>query len=105
MVNNPIKIENILKEIKLGNSFSTFGGLGLLLSIYLNHLIGLKISLLLLIFGGLFRLLNIVSKAMSELTKNISYNEYIKWVLGKFIMFLTPLIIFLYLINKIVPII
>ncbi len=48
-----------IKELqKIGVAFLVFGGVALITSIYVNLLIGIKISILLMLYGSIVRILN-----------------------------------------------
>ena len=87
-------IDKIFEKIKLGNSFLVFGGVGLLLSVYVSNELGIKIFLLIFIFGGIFRLFN-MTKPMFSAINNIFIGHLIR-----FSAWIGLLIIFAYLANK-----
>ena len=70
---------NIIRDIKLGNSFLFLGVFIILISFYTrsdNYTpLGLQVGLLTFVFGGVFRLLNIITKPF----QNIENKEIKHW--------------------------
>jgi len=83
-----IDIGQLLNSIKLGNSFRTFGGIGLLISFWVNNPLALKVSLITFIFGGLSRPIEILNKIYPN-------NKILH-----FLVWLTFLICYSFLINR-----
>ena len=59
------ELGSIIKDIKLGNAFLFLGVFAILISLYIQSIdytyLGLKLGFVTLLFGGIFRLLNIVT--------------------------------------------
>lgn len=88
-------IDKILEKIKLGNSFLAFGGVGLLLSVYINHTdyinhteneneLYIKLFLLMFIFGGVFRLFNIMKPVFFPVNFKNKSNELLHTKITKY---------------------
>ncbi|MBE3137451.1 MAG: hypothetical protein IMZ43_08705 [Thermoplasmata archaeon] len=64
--------EKILDKLtRLGSSFLIFGGAIILISIFVNHTNGLKLGILTLFFGGVFRLYNGFTKTFMGQVKGM----------------------------------
>ena len=101
---------SILKEIKLGNGFLYTGSLTILISIFISSeytLLGLKIGVITLIFGGVFRLLNMITKTLIEDKKDKSTNKlaFIKCNIIRFSIWIIALLIYVLWINTVIQII
>ena len=100
--------KEILKSIsKIGSAFLIFGGAIILLSIYQNHILGLKIGLITLIFGSIFRLYNGVTRALMEAVEGKEYplKYFTKITVIRFIIWFLLVIFYCYLINGILRIV
>ena len=81
MTNSKIiqEMGNIIRDIKLGNSFLFLGVFIILVSFYIQSenytSLGLQIGLLTLVFGGVFRLLNIITKPFRNIEQKIEESE------------------------------
>ncbi len=78
MPNIILEIGKALEKIKLGNSFLLFGALIILISIIVNHNVGLKLGITIFLSGGVFRLANII------LNKKVIKNNiwrFIIWII------------------------
>jgi hypothetical protein len=81
-----MNIDKLFEKIRLGNSFRVFGGLSLLVSIWVNNPLALKVSLITFIFGGLSRALEVLNK-MYDKNKLL---QFIVWIV--FLLFYSILI-------------
>ena len=95
-----LKIDNILNDIRVGNAFQIFGGLGFLLSIYQNHEIGIKISLVMFIFGGIFGTYNFIRRDHGIIRLKNKYLNFIWLFCYQFLLLIVLLLLFLAIINK-----
>jgi len=100
----------ILKEIKLGNGFLYTGSLTILISIFISSeytLLGLKIGIMTLVFGGVFRLLNMVTKTLIEdkKDKNTKKRSFIKWNILRFSIWIIVLLLYVLWIDTVIDII
>ena len=86
-INVEIKPDKILKELRIGNSFRSFGGSGLLISLWTGNELALKISLITFIFGALARAIEILNRI------------YPKNTILQFAVWITFLILYFFLIN------
>lgn len=95
------------KITHLGSSFIIFGGAIILLSLYVKSDNGLKIGLLTLIFGGIFRLLNGFTEAIYEPLKKKKFTYYKFFLITsiRFIVWFALIVVYIYLINKVISII
>lgn len=101
-----VDLGKTFEKINLESSFLAFGGLGILISIYTNHLLGLKVSFLTLIFGGIFRLFNIISKnILSAIPKKVEYGGFIFVTILRFLMWAFLLAIYTFILNRYLSII
>lgn len=88
-----INVAEILDKLNIGKSFRAFGGISLLLSIWVNNPLALKISLITFIFGALARTLEMLNKL------------YPKNIVLQVIVWLTFSILYIFLINRQIQII
>lgn len=56
------KVEEILKILNIGKSFRVFGGIGLLISLWIADELTLKMSLITFIFGAFSRVVEMINK-------------------------------------------
>ena len=104
--------DKMLEKIKLGNSFLAFGGVGLLLSVYANNTnntnnvnhanneLGIKLFLLMFIFGGIFRLFNIMKPVFFAFDFENEFADACVKYLIRSLVWLNLLMLFAYLVNK-----
>lgn len=83
-----IDIGHILDKVKIGNSFRVVGGISLLISIWANNILALKISLITFIFGAFARTIEILNRL------------YPKNTLLHFLIWITFIIVYAYFINN-----
>lgn len=83
-----MNIDKLFEKIRLGNSFRAFGGVSLLVSIWVNNPLALKLSLITFIFGGLSRALEVLNKLYDK-------NKFLQ-----FLVWITFLIFYSILINR-----
>lgn len=101
-------MDKILKSLsKVGSGFMILGGAIILLSIFQDHLIGLKIGILTLIFGCIFRLYNGLTKTFIDQVKGEKYPfRYFTLITSiRFFIWFLLVSIYCYLINGIIHII
>jgi hypothetical protein len=102
---NKMDFNKIFEEKGITSSFLIFGGAGLLLSIFNGSILGLRISVLTLFFGGLFRILGIIEKApflsddKDDTEKNHFDNK--KRLIRFFIWFIFLMVYIILVFNKI----
>lgn len=109
MVNIDVEsMEKIIDSLKrIGASYLIFGGAIILLSIFSNHDIGLKLGIVTLTFGAVFRLYNGLTKTYMDQVKEIEQ----KWqffhlvTLARFAIWFGLVIYYFYLVNGFVNII
>jgi len=92
------------KLTRLGSSFLIFGGAIILISIYVNHVNGLKLGVLTLFFGGIFRLYNGFTKTfmMQVKDKEVSWSYFTFITTIRFIVWFSLIILYLYFANLII---
>lgn len=82
------EIDEILKNLRIGNSFRIFGGFGLLISLWTSNELTLKISLITFIFGSLARAIEVLNRL------------YPKNTILQFLVWLIFLILYSFVINN-----
>jgi len=105
-------LSKFLDEVNLGNSYLFVGIFATLISVYLKPedvTIGLKIGMVTLIFGGIFRLLNIVTRPLKDKEKDEKTNQetkiWFKWNdVARFTIWVLPLMVYLVWIDKIISV-
>lgn len=85
-----INVAKILDKLNIGKSFRAFGGISLLLSIWVNNPLALKISLITFIFGALARILDMLKNILPKNTFLHVFLRLILWLI--FIFFYSFLI-------------
>jgi len=92
------------KLTRLGSSFLIFGGAIILISIFVNHPIGLKLGILTLFFGGVFRLYNGFTKTFMEQVKGkeFSWKNFTVITVTRFGVWFFLLFMYIFLANKLV---
>ena len=101
-------MDKILKSLShIGSWFLILGGAIILLSIFQNHNIGLKIGLLTLIFGSIFRLYNGFTKDLMDQVKGKKYSfKYFTFITSiRFFVWFLLIGIYFYLINNLLEVI
>ncbi|MBI5002693.1 hypothetical protein HZC31_04870 [Candidatus Woesearchaeota archaeon] len=99
-----INFEKILEKLHLESSFFLFGGIGFLLSIYAKYELGLQSSLLTFIFGGFFRLINIITKNVFKLSGMVARPRFYLMTFVRFLIWAVALFIYAWLINRVINI-
>lgn len=96
-------MEKVINSLtKIGSGFIIIGGSALLLSIYVDNLIGLKTGVVTLTFGAIFRLINLVWKYVTK----CEYGDIMRKILI-FVWFTTLLITiiyYFYILNSVIDI-
>jgi len=97
--------EKILDKLtRLGSSFLIFGGAIILISIFVNHTNGLKLGILTLFFGGVFRLYNGFTKTFMGQVKNkeFSWRDFTIITITRFSVWFLLVILYLYFANQLI---
>lgn len=102
-----LKIEDIsrvLEKISLNGAFLVVGGIVMVLSILTQHDIGLKIGIVTLVFGGLYRVQLHINRALPTNPRRDSAMKLFIINIVKLILWIFTLGLYFYSINKIYPI-
>jgi hypothetical protein len=97
--------EKILEKLThLGSSFLIFGGAIILLSIFVNHTNGLKLGILTLFFGGIFRLYNGFTKAFMEQVKDkeLSWRKFTIITVVRFCFWFLLVYLYIFYANQLI---
>lgn len=97
--------EKILDKLtRLGSSFLIFGGAIILISIFVNHTNGLKLGILTLFFGGIFRLYNGFTKAFMEQVKDkeLSWRNFTIITVTRFFFWFLLVFLYLFFANQLI---
>jgi hypothetical protein len=97
-----VKIGEALEKVKLGNSYLFFGALILLSSIVTDHILGIKIGFITFVYGGIFRLTNIITNLLKVEDSKKDSPQIIKTIF-RFLIWIGLLFSYVYFIYKYTP--
>jgi len=99
-----IDVSRILEKVKLNNTFLALGFIICIITIITEYETGLKIGLITLFFGGVFRVLNIIGNAIPKYNRFRPPSQHFFLMICKFMLWFIVLGAYLLAINKIIPI-
>ena len=94
-------ISKILEAISLNNTFLFLGAVVVIISVFTQYDIGLKIGLITLVFGGLFRVQLHINKALPTNRRRDSKTRLFVINMIKLGLWILTLFLYIYCVNKI----
>lgn len=100
MINNEFNLPNLLEKVYLNSTFLVLGFVITSISIFSKYELGIKLGILTLFFGGIFRVLNIIGSTFPNFRKEKKNLKFFFLGIIKFSLYLIPLLIYFYLANN-----
>ena len=96
-------VGKILDKVKVSNTFLALGFILVILAFVLDNQLGLRVGFLTLIFGGVFRLMNIITKSLRAPRRSGQSMRFF-FNVTKFLMWIIAFLIYAHYLNKLIQI-